>query len=24
MTINGTNFRCLNELETEVLTKDSY
>lgn len=24
MTINGTDFRCLNELETEVLTKDSY
>lgn len=24
MTINGTDFRCLNELETEILTKDSY
>lgn len=24
MTIKGTDFRCLNELETEVLTKDSY
>ena len=24
MKINGTHFRCLNELETYVLTKDSY
>jgi len=24
MTINGTDFRCLNELETAVLTKHSY
>jgi hypothetical protein len=24
MNINGTDFRCLNELETYILTKDSY